>query len=83
MYGTRIVAFSLLLLGSSPGWAGDVVQLHDDASVTGRILAEKKEAVIVDVGYTVLSIPRSAIIGTIRDGTDEKVSQSSDCSADR
>ncbi len=78
MYGTRIVAFSLLLLGSSPGWTGDVVQLHDDASVTGRILAEKKEAVIVDVGYTVLSIPRSAIIGTIRDGAAEKVTSKAD-----
>ncbi len=72
MYGTRIVAASLLLLGSSSGWAGDVVQLHDDASVTGRILAEKKEVVIVDVGYTVLSIPRSAILKTVRDGTAEK-----------
>jgi serine protease Do len=72
MYGTRIAAFSLLLLGSSPGWAGDVVQLHDDASVTGRILAEKKDSLIVDVGYTVLSIPRSAVVRTIREGTEEK-----------
>ena len=72
MYGTRIAAFSLLLLGSSPGWAGDVVQLHDDASVTGRILAEKKDSLIVDVGYTVLSIPRSAVVRTIREGTEER-----------
>ena len=29
--------------------------------VTGRIIAEKTEAVAVDVGYTILMVPRSAI----------------------
>ena len=47
--------------------AGDTVELKDTASVTGRILAEKREALIVDVGFTVLTIPRSAIAKVSRD----------------
>ena len=45
---------------------GDLVQLRDQASVSGRIVAEKKEAVFLDVGYTVLSIPRSQILRVVR-----------------
>lgn len=41
--------------------AADVVELKDQASITGRILAEKRDAVVVDVGYTALVVPRSAI----------------------
>ena len=51
--------------------AGETVQLKDKASVTGRILAEKRDTVIVDVGYTVLSIPRSAIANILKDGEGE------------
>ena len=51
--------------------AGETVQLKDKASVTGRILAEKRDAVIVDLGYTVLSIPRSAIANILKDGEGE------------
>ena len=45
---------------------GDLVQLKDQASLSGRIVAEKKEAVFLDVGYTVLSIPRSQILKVVR-----------------
>jgi serine protease Do len=41
--------------------AADVVQLKDNAAVTGKILAEKRDQVVVDIGYTVLSIPRNQI----------------------
>ena len=40
---------------------GDVVELKDEASIKGHILAEKAEHVAVDVGYTILMVPRSAI----------------------
>ena len=40
---------------------GDTVELKDDASINGRIIAEKSEHVAVDVGYTILMVPRSAI----------------------
>jgi serine protease Do len=43
----------------------DTIQLKD-AAVTGKILAEKSDALVVDVGYTVLVIPRSFIIGVTK-----------------
>src|SRR5258708_2473417 len=39
----------------------DVVQLKDDAQIMGKILAEKRDQVAIDVGYTVLVIPRNQI----------------------
>ncbi len=42
--------------------SADVIELKDKAAITGKILAEKSDAVIVDVGYTALVIPRSAVI---------------------
>ena len=41
----------------------DTVQLKDSASVSGKILAEKSDSVVVDMGYTVLVVPRTAIAG--------------------
>jgi serine protease Do len=41
--------------------AADVIELKDKAAISGRILAEKRDAVIVDVGYTALVVPRSAV----------------------
>ena len=40
----------------------DVLQLKDKASVTGKILAEKHDQLVVDIGYTVLVIPRNQIL---------------------
>jgi serine protease Do len=39
----------------------DTIQLKDQAAVTGKILAEKSDSVVVDVGYTVLVVPRDAV----------------------
>ena len=39
----------------------DTIQLKDKAAVTGKILAEKPDSIVVDVGYTVLVMPRSSI----------------------
>jgi serine protease Do len=41
--------------------SADTIQLKDQSAVTGKILAEKSDVVVVDVGYTVLVVPRSAI----------------------
>ena len=40
----------------------ETIQLKDKAAVTGKVLAEKRDQVIVDLGYTVLAIPRSQIV---------------------
>jgi len=43
--------------------SADTIQLKDQSAVTGKILAEKSDVIVVDVGYTVLVVPRSAISG--------------------
>ena len=48
--------------------SADTIQLKDKAAVTGKVLAEKSDALVVDVGYTVLVIPRSSITSRIADG---------------
>lgn len=47
--------------------AGEVLQLRDGASLSGRLLAEKPAHYVVDVGYTVLMVPREAVLSV----TDE------------
>jgi len=55
-----IILLAALLSGAAFAGA-DTVQLKDIASVTGKILAEKSDTVVVDLGYTVLVIPRAAV----------------------
>jgi len=52
-----------LLLCAANLASADTIQLKDKAAVTGTVLAEKPDAVVVDVGYTVLVVPRSSIAG--------------------
>jgi len=52
---------------------GDTVLLKDRASVAGKVLAEKRDQVVVDLGYTVLTIPRNQIVKISRSGKEETV----------
>ncbi|MGI8964956.1 MAG: hypothetical protein ACR2H1_02585, partial [Limisphaerales bacterium] len=53
----------LAILGCSwPASFGATVQMKDKAAVTGKIIAEKKESIVVDLGFTVLIIPRNQIV---------------------
>ena len=63
---TLAVAFGFCLTALA-----DVVQLKDKASVTGRVIAEKRDLVAVDVGYTVLTIPRNQISRIVKEGESE------------
>jgi serine protease Do len=56
---------ALLGCGASPVLA-DTIQLKDTSAITGKILAEKSDSLIVDIGYTALVIPRTAITGITR-----------------
>ena len=49
--------------------SADVIQLKDQAAVTGKILAEKPDSVVLDVGYTVLVVPRNSIASISKSGT--------------
>lgn len=55
-YRLSILAASLLAT-----LAADTIELKDHSSITGRILTEKPDQVVVDVGYTVLIVPRSSV----------------------
>ncbi len=58
-----------LMLCSASFVSADTIQLKDKAAVTGTILTEKPDAVVVDVGYTVLVVPRSSIASIVKPGT--------------
>jgi serine protease Do len=45
----------------------DTIRLKD-AVITGKILAEKSDALVVDLGFTVLVIPRSVITSVTKSG---------------
>lgn len=51
----------LVLVCGSPRSSADTLQLKDNAAITGKILSEKSDSVAVDVGYTVLVVPRGSI----------------------
>jgi len=55
------------LLGCGTSFvSADTVQLKDAATITGKIVEEKPDSLVVDVGYTALVIPRSAITGVTK-----------------
>src|SRR5437867_1890734 len=74
-----LVRLFLIAFAATLGIArGETIQLKDKASVSGKILAEKRDQVVVDLGYTVLSIPRSYISKISQDNAPEpKPSKSS------
>ena len=47
----------------------DTIQLKDKASVVGQILAEKHDELVVDLGYTVLVIPRNQVVKILKSET--------------
>jgi serine protease Do len=67
-----LVRVLLIAFAATLGIArGETIQLKDKASVSGKILAEKRDQVVVDLGYTVLSIPRSYISKISQDNSPE------------
>jgi serine protease Do len=69
------ISMLAVALGGVQLAAADVVQLKDKASVTGRILAEKRDMVVLDIGYTVLTIPRNQISKVAKDADAEPKSK--------
>jgi serine protease Do len=59
-----------VLICCAAGFASaDTIQLKNKAAVTGKVLAEKSDSLVVDIGYTVLVIPRNTIISRTADAT--------------
>lgn len=82
MNRSTLLSITAVLLASSPGWSRDTLQLRDDATISGRILVEKKDAVIIDVGYTVLTIPKASIVNMVQ-GSDSAVAAKTDTPTNR
>jgi serine protease Do len=61
----------ILLISSLDCARADTIQLKDKAAITGKVLAEKRDQVAVDVGYTVLVIPRNQIVKISKPETSE------------
>jgi serine protease Do len=55
-----------LVLGVAGAASVDTLELKEGAAISGRVLSEKRDQVAVDVGYTVLSVPRSQIQRIVR-----------------
>ena len=57
----RFIASLLLASGGLHLASAETIQLRDKISITGPVLAEKSDHVVVDLGFTLLSIPKSQI----------------------
>src|SRR3954464_13376021 len=68
----QIFPCSLALILSASAWA-DTVVLKDQASINGKVLAEKHDQVVVDLGYTTLTVPRNQIVKISRGGKEESI----------
>ncbi|MCB1128059.1 MAG: hypothetical protein KDM81_16320, partial [Verrucomicrobiae bacterium] len=56
-----------ILAGVSVAASAETFELRDNAAIRGRLLAEKEGHLVVDVGYTVLLLPREAVLERIAD----------------
>lgn len=61
----RLILAGCLLSAGLPSAPGETLELTGGAQIRGSILVEKDEHIAVDVGYTVLMVPRSAILQMI------------------
>ena len=65
--------FLLIALSGLPAALADTIQLKDKAAVVGKVLAEKSDQFIVDIGYTVLVIPRAQVVAISKSGSSQPV----------
>ena len=60
-----VVGAGLWVLLASPGkgwWSPEVIELKEGHQVTGEVVAEKPQALFVDIGFDILRIPRDQIV---------------------
>jgi serine protease Do len=63
-------AVGALLVAAAAGWSGpEVISLKDGHQVTGEVIAEKPNAIFVDLGFDVLKVPRDQVVGRGRPGS--------------
>jgi serine protease Do len=74
MLRSRLILSALVACGL-PCALADTIQLKDKAAITGKVLAEKHDHIAVDIGYTVLVIPRSQVAAIVKDDTPAPASK--------
>lgn len=62
----RLTPAVATLLATLAATSADTLQLRDQTALTGRILAEKPDQVFIDLGYTVIAVPRTHITNILR-----------------
>ncbi|MCS7337487.1 MAG: trypsin-like peptidase domain-containing protein [Verrucomicrobiae bacterium] len=62
--GRILIGFLLLCWGGAA--CADVIELKEGASVSGKIVAEKADHIFVDIGFTVLAVPRKEVVNITR-----------------
>jgi serine protease Do len=62
-----LVRLVLILAVLATAACSETIQLKDKAAVSGKILAEKRDQIVVDLGFTVISIPKSYVSKISRD----------------
>src|SRR5207249_1455147 len=58
--------FSALAFCGLQTVTADTIQLQEKAAITGKIVSEKRDQIAVNVGYTVLVIPRNQVAKTLK-----------------
>jgi len=62
----RFSTLAVVILLSATAAFADVLQLKDKAAIAGKILVEKRDQVFVDLGFTVLAVPRNQIVRIVK-----------------
>jgi serine protease Do len=70
----RLLVAAAAIAGAFSAATADEVQLRDKSAVIGRIIAEKPDQVFVDIGYTIIGVPRAQIVKVVK--ADEKTTPS-------
>ncbi len=52
---------------------GEVLQLRDGAAITAKVVAEKKDHLYVDLGFSVLAVPRADIVKVSKESATGQV----------
>src|ERR1035441_10443798 len=67
---------SALVACGLPSALADTILLKDKAAITGKVLTEKPDQIVVDVGYTVLVIPRNQVVKILKSDANTPAAKS-------
>jgi serine protease Do len=69
MLSRFMVLATLTALVAAPA-KSETLHLKDKGAITGHVLARKADQIVVDIGYTVLTVPRSQIVRIVEDAAN-------------